>query len=96
MPLQALIHRYRVRHARGRLIDYNDIEARQFLLVLSKRLPNHPFYAVSCCRLAAMLFGNRKTEPWQFIFIIAAEHCKEFIAAARCFFEHAAESGGVE
>ena len=96
MSLEAFGHRDIGRHSRRRLIHDDDINAVQLLLMLSKRLSNHPLNAVSRRRFTTMFFRDRKAESWLFVFIVAAEHCKEFIPASRGFFEHAAESGGVK
>jgi hypothetical protein len=96
MSLKAFGHRDIVRHGRRRLIHDDDINAVQFLLVLSKRFSNHPFNPVSRRRFTTMFFRYRKTEPCLFFIIVAAEHCKEFIPASRGFFEHAAESSGIK
>jgi hypothetical protein len=96
MSLKAFGHRDIVRHHRRRLIHDDNINAVQFLLVLSKRFSNHPFDAVSRRRFTTIFFRYCQAEPCHVVVIVAAEHCKEFIAASRRFFEHAAESGCVK
>jgi len=90
---KALAHCALVGRCRGWLVDHNDIKACQLLLMLPKRFSDHPFDTVSSGCFATMLFRNRQPKPWALFFAVAAKHCKEFVAAACSFFEHAAESG---
>jgi len=94
--LQALVYHAVVRHGRGRLIDNNDIEPRQQRLMVPKGFSNYSLYAVSRTCLATVLLRDRHSKPASLFFIVAAKHCKEFIAAACGFFEHAAESGSID
>jgi len=96
MLLHALVERAGIRHGRGRLIDNNDIQPRQQRLMMPKGFSNYSLYAVSRACLATVLLRDRHSKPANLLFIGAAKHCKEFIAAARGFFEHAAESGRIK
>jgi hypothetical protein len=43
-----------------------------------------------------VFLGDSHSEAGALFAAVAAKHCKEFILAARCFFEHAAESSGIK
>jgi len=94
--LQAIVYRAVIRHGRGRLINYDDIEPRQQWLMVPKGFSNHSLYPVSCACLATVFLRDSHSEPGNLLFIVAAKYCKEIIAAACGFFEHAAESGSIE
>ena len=96
MLLEALVYHAVLRHGRGRLINYDDIEPRQQRLMVPKGLSNYSLYAVSRACLATVLLRDRHSKPANLLFVVAAKYCKEFIAAACGFFEHAAESGSIE
>jgi hypothetical protein len=94
--LEALVYRAVIRHGRGRLINDDDIESRQQRLMVPKGFSNHSLYTVSRACLATVLLRDRHSKPANLLFVVAAKYCKEFIAVACGFFEHAAESGGIE
>jgi len=93
---EALVYRAVLRHGRSWLINYDDIESRQQRLMVPKGFSNHSLYSVSRACLATMLLRDRHSKPANLFFVVAAKYCKEFIAAACGFFEHAAESGSIE
>ena len=94
--LEACVHLAVLRHGRGRLIDYNHIKATKLVLMVPKCFSNHPFDSVSRARLATLFFLNGKPKPREFVFVVTAEHCKEFVPTARRFFKDAAKCGGVQ
>jgi len=94
--LQAVIYHAVVRHGCSRLINYDDIEPRQQRLMVPKGFSNHSLYTVSRACLATVFLRNSHSEPADLLFVVAAKYCKEIIAAACGFFEHAAESGSIE
>jgi hypothetical protein len=96
VALEAFIHRFIVSRRGGRLIDDNDVQSFEFCRVVSKGFSNDSLNTVSCCCLATVLFGDGKTEPGMLFKAVAAEHCKEFVAAACGFLEHPPESGRVK
>ena len=93
MSLKTRFHLTVIGRGGGRLIDDDDIEAGQYLWVLSKRLSNNSLDTVSCRCFAAVLFRDSQTQPRGLIIASSAQHCKQFIAAACRFFEHAPERG---
>jgi len=96
MPGQA-IKKLPVGARSGRwLIHYNDIDACELFLVLSKRLAHDTLDAVSCRRLATVFLGDRKPEPGQTPIVLSVKHRKPFVAAAGGFLEHSAERCGIQ
>jgi hypothetical protein len=96
MSLEALVHCFAIRHSRSRLIDHDDVETLNPGLMMPKRFSNHSFNAVSRRCPATVLFGDRHSKPCELLIVVAAEHCKEFIAAACSFFENPPESRGIQ
>ena len=96
MPLKALVHYFAIRHGRSRLIDHDYVETLNPCLMMPKRFSNHSFNTISRRCPATVLFGDRHSKPCELLVVIAAEHCKEFIAAACSFFENPPESSGIK
>ena len=96
MMLEAFAHLAVLCHGRGRLIHYYHVKTADLVLVVPERFSNHSFDPVSCARLTTLFFRNSEPEPRDFVFVVTAEHCKEFVATARRFFKDAAKCGGVE
>jgi hypothetical protein len=80
----------------GRLVDHDNVETGQFGLVLPERFPDNALYSVSAGCLPAVLFRNRQAEPGNVCLVLSAKYRKPFVAAARCFFEHAPERRSVQ
>ena len=59
--------------------------------MLAKRLSNNSLYAIACRSAAAVFLGDCQTQPRVARLIPPAQHCKQFIATAGGFVEHAAE-----
>ncbi len=81
---------------RSGLVDYNHVEPCDVRLVLPERLPDDTFYPVSAGCLPAVFFRDRQTESRGLPVILPAKYRKPFVAAARGFFEHAAEGRRIE
>jgi len=96
MMLEASVHLAVLRHGRGRLIHYHHVKTAELVLVVPERFSNHSFDPVSRARLATLFFRNSEPEPRDFVIVVTAEHCKEFVATARRFFKDAAKGGGVQ
>ena len=64
--------------------------------MVSKRLTHDALDSVALGCVAAVLFGNRESEPRRFAFIIPAQDGKPFVPAARGFFEDVAVGGRIE
>lgn len=94
--LEACLHLAVLRHGRGRLIDYDHIKTAKLMLMVSKRFSNHSLDSISRARLATLFFRNGEPKPRDFVVVVTAEHCKEFVATARRFFKDAAKRGGVQ
>ena len=78
------------------LVNHNDIQARHFCLVLSKRFPDNALDSVSAGCLPAILFRNCEAQPRYFCVVRPAKYGKPFVPAARRFFEHAAECSSIQ
>lgn len=73
------------------LIHYYNVQAFESRLMVAKRFPDNSFEAVARCCLLALFLRYRQTKSGGIEFVFTAQHRKPFIAAARCFFKHAAE-----
>jgi hypothetical protein len=78
------------------LVNHNDIQARHFCLVLSKRFPDNALDSVSAGCLPTILFRNCEAQPRDVCVIRPAKYGKPFVPAARRFFEHAAECSSIQ
>jgi len=96
MMFEACVHLAVLGHGGGRLIDDNHIETTKLVLVVPERFSNHPLDSISRACLATLFFRNGEPEPRDVVFVVTAEHCKEFVATARRFFKDAAKRGGVQ
>ena len=80
MLLETVSHCLAAGGSGGRLIDNDNIEARQQHLVLAKRFSNRSLYPISSRSSPAVLFRNCKTEPGSILVIALviapAQHCK--------------------
>ncbi len=82
---------------RGRsLVHDHDIKPFEFGLMLSEGLPNNPFEPIALACLFTLLLRNRESEAGSLDFVLAAQHGKPFVAAARGFFEHATERCSIQ
>jgi len=81
---------------RGCLVQDHDVEPGKFRLAEPKRLPHYPLYAITRRCLTAVFFRYRKTKARRVPIVVAAQHCKEFVAAASGFFEYAIESRRIQ
>jgi hypothetical protein len=79
-----------------RLVEDDYIQSANLRLVLSKRLPDDPFYSIPAGRMPAVLLGYRQAEPGGITTVLPGQYRKPFVPAARGFFEHAAECFGIQ
>jgi hypothetical protein len=66
-----------------RLVDHHYVQSLKLRLVESKRLPNNTFYSVSPGGRAAILFCDCQAQSGWPALVVAAQHGKAFVPAAR-------------